>query len=322
VAPRALEIWRLIGEADFEGIRRDAERPFHVLVAAPDEEDARALAARITGEPHPWVQACGPDTARHQAAAGTVDLAILLAHGADLDAELQTVRELLRGPRTPIVTVVLGGGRVGLVPREGEASRVGGDALGEALLAQLAPALLRAAPIGLRVALARNLPPLRAPLVDELIAETAKANAAYALTTAVAESVPMLGVPLNLADLVVLTKNQLVMSYRIALAHGKSGRARDVLSEVTGVVGGGFLFRQAGRQLVGLIPVAGIPLKAAVAWAGTVAIGRAVAAWVSRGERLSKAAVARLYREAMVQAKGAAAFLSRSAGGSKGRRAP
>jgi uncharacterized protein (DUF697 family) len=104
---------------------------------------------------------------------------------------------------------------------------------------------------------------------------------------------------------VVLTKNQLVMSYRIALACGRSGRPRDVLAEVVGVVGSGFLFRQAGRQLVGLVPLAGIPLKAAMAWAGTVAIGRAVGAWAPRGERLDRAAVSRLYREALGQARGA-----------------
>ena len=34
---------------------------------------------------------------------------------------------------------------------------------------------------------------------------------------------PVLNAPLNLADVVVLTKNQLLMSYRVALAAGKRG---------------------------------------------------------------------------------------------------
>src|SRR5262249_56884703 len=127
----------------------------------------------------------------------------------------------------------------------------------------------------LRIALARQLVPLREPFFADIIEETARANAMYALTTGVAEAVPVLDVPLNLADIVVLTKNQLVMSYRIALAAGKKGTARELVGEVLGVVGGGFLFGQGARQLVGLIPLAGIGPKVGVAYAGTLAIGRA-----------------------------------------------
>src|SRR2546428_13730087 len=129
----------------------------------------------------------------------------------------------------------------------------------------------------MRLALARHLVPLREPLFSELIEETARTNAMYALTTGLAETVPVLDVPLNLADIVVLTKNQLVMSYKIALASGKSGSPRHMIGEVLGVVGGAFLFRQGARQLIGLIPLAGIAPKVVVAYAGTQAIGRAVA---------------------------------------------
>ena len=147
----------------------------------------------------------------------------------------------------------------------------------------VAQALLSAVSPGMRLAFARHLIPLREPLFAELIEETAKTNALYALTTGLAEAVPVLDVPLNLADIVVLTKNQLVMSYRIALASGKKGTPRDLVGEVLGVIGGGFLFRQGARQLVGLIPVAGIVPKVAVAYAGTLAIGKAVVTWAAYG---------------------------------------
>jgi uncharacterized protein (DUF697 family) len=91
--------------------------------------------------------------------------------------------------------------------------------------------------------------------------------------------------------LVVLTKNQLVMSYRIALASGKKGTPRDLVGEVLGVIGGGFLFRQGARQLVGLIPVAGIVPKVAVAYAGTLAIGKAVVTWAAYGTTLEPGAI-------------------------------
>ena len=171
----------------------------------------------------------------------------------------------------------------------GEAARVAVVALEPSAVPAVAQALLAAVSPGMRLALARHLVPLREPLFAELIEETAKTNAMYALTTSLAEVVPVLDVPLNLADIVVLTKNQLVMSYRIAVASGKKGTPRELVGEVLGVIGAGFLFRQGARQLVGLIPVAGIVPKVAVAYAGTLAIGKVVVAGPPTAPRSSPA---------------------------------
>ena len=83
--------------------------------------------------------------------------------------------------------------------------------------------------------------------MSALIEDTARTNALYSLTTGLAEVVPVLNVPLNLADVIVLTKNQLLMSYRVALAAGKRGSGTELMAEVAGVIGGGLLLRQAGR---------------------------------------------------------------------------
>jgi hypothetical protein len=69
------------------------------------------------------------------------------------------------------------------------------------------------------------------------------------------------------------------------------------------VIGGGFLFRQGARQLVGLIPVVGIVPKVAVAYAGTLAIGRAVVAWAAHGQALEPGAIKKLYRQALSRGK-------------------
>ena len=132
---------------------------------------------------------------------------------------------------------------------------------------------------------------------------------------ALAEVVPILGVPLNLADIVVLTKNQLVMSYRLALAAGKQGAPRELLGELVSVIGGGFLFRQVGRELVGLMPVIGMVPKVAVAYAGTLAIARAVTVWASEGVRLSPDALKRAYLDAWQRGKRLARSLMRKAPG-------
>ena len=64
-----------------------------------------------------------------------------------------------------------------------------------------------------------------------------------------------------------------------------------MVGEVLGILGGGLLFRQIARELVGLIPVAGLPLKIAVAYSGTWAIGRAMAMWAADGRAVTTDAV-------------------------------
>lgn len=228
----------------------------------------------------------------------------MLTAATDLEPELAAVRDLLIAARVPVVTVAVGvPENAAALLRPGEAGRAMVPLLAAPAVTPVSSTLLAAVPAGVRLALARHLPPLRPVLFSDLIEETARANALYALTTGMAEVVPILNAPLNLADMIVLTKNQLVMSYRIALAAGKRGTVRSVLGEVVSVIGGGFLFRQAGRQLVGLIPGAGVAPKVAIAYAGTHAIGRAVAAWADEGHRLSAAAVRRFYSEAWDRAR-------------------
>lgn len=296
------DIWRVIREVDLESIRRDAESRFRLVVLADSVPEAEAAAVLLTGEDvaHPWLDVRTP--ADLDPAAGdraTIGAALVVTASAALSPALALAVGSLAEARVPIVTVVYGSAREadGLV-RRGEAMRVRVSGLGESARAPIGTALVRAAPVGLRLALARQLPPLRDAVFDVLIDETAKANATYAFTAGMAEVVPVLDVPLNIADTLILTKNQLLMGYKIALGAGKSGRARDVIGEVLGVIGGGFLFRQAARQLVGLIPVVGIVPKVAIAYTGTWAIGRAVVAWATEGRRLSPAALGRLSRDA------------------------
>jgi len=299
-------LWRTLKEADLAAIRRDAERRFEVLVVADAAADAARLAELVTGagRGHPWLTLSGPEEARDRGAASGLDAAVLVSGSEDLSPALAASRDALRRAGVPVVAVVHGAASAtGTVVRAGESARAAVPALEAAGLPAIGEALVAAFDPTLRLALARQLPPLRAAVFHALIDETAKANATYALTTGLAEAVPVLNVPLNVADMVVLTKNQLVMSYKIALACGKKGRSRELIGEVAGVIGGGFLFRQAARQLVGLVPVAGVVPKVAMAYAGTWAVGKAVAAWASEGRRLTPAAVRRFYKEAWERGK-------------------
>jgi len=51
-------------------------------------------------------------------------------------------------------------------------------------------------------------PVLRVPIARHIINDTCFTNAAYSLSTGLAEIVPVLNIPLTLTDMIVLTKNQ------------------------------------------------------------------------------------------------------------------
>ena len=311
--PKLPDMWRVLKEADLNAIRREAERPFQALIVADELADAERLGILLSGPEgmrHPWLLPANAAEARHPASSGMLDLAIVVSPTPDLPPALGFAADALRATKVPLVTIVHGSrSAMAAVVRPGEAARAAVATLDAAAVPAMAQAVLTAASPNLRLALARHLVPLRDPLFAELIEETARTNAMYALTTGIAEVVPVLDVPLNLADIVVLTKNQLVMSYRIALASGKKGTARELIGEVLGVIGGGFLFRQGARQLVGLIPVVGIVPKVAVAYAGTLAIGKAVVAWAAHGQALEAGAVKRLYRQALSRGRDVAQAL-------------
>jgi uncharacterized protein (DUF697 family) len=309
--PRPWDVWKIIREIDLEAVRAEAERAFRVLVLAESRRDAEDLAALLSGsrKGDPWLVVA--ETGPQPVPVPLPDVAVLVSRDPDLSPRLGMSAMAINGRGVPLVTIVTGtrGGRDAVV-RPGEAARAAVPDFAAEHAPAVAQALLSGAPSGLRLALGRRLPPLRDPLYDALIEETARANAIYALGTGVVEAFPLLSLPLNLADIVVLTKNQIVMAYRIALGAGRRGTIRAVLGQALSVIGSAFMLRQLARQLIGLVPVAGIAPKVAVAYAGTWAVGRAVAAWAGGGAELTKASVKRYYAEALDRGRRAADVLA------------
>ncbi|HJY34455.1 MAG TPA: hypothetical protein VJ260_06360, partial [Vicinamibacterales bacterium] len=191
-----------------------------------------------------------------------------------------------------------------------ERARVLVAALNADAIEKLAPALVDVAGEEGQLALAAQLPALRRTVFSRTIERTSRANASFALTTGLAETIPILTAPLNLGDIVILTKNQLMMCYRIALAAGRDGEPRALMGEILGVLGGGVLFRTAARELVGMVPVIGIVPKVAIAYAGTQAIGRAMVAWTTEGRQVTADAVARYSREGLEKGRALAERLA------------
>jgi uncharacterized protein (DUF697 family) len=161
-----------------------------------------------------------------------------------------------------------------------------------------------------KLSLARNYPLFRIPVALDQINETSLANAGYAFTTGIAEIVPVLNVPFNVADMIILTKAQAFMMYRLGLAFGLSSRWQDHLAAFGSTIGFGFIWRTIARQLVGLIPGLGILPKVAIAYAGTYALGRGAVQWYETGRQVKREDIERFFREALDRGKALAKSLT------------
>jgi uncharacterized protein (DUF697 family) len=151
--------------------------------------------------------------------------------------------------------------------------------------------------------LGRQFPLFRLAIAHQLINDTCFSNAAYTLSTGIAEVVPIFDVPLNIADLIVLTKAQAFLVYKLGLVFGFSTRWQDYIAEFSSVIGGGFLWRQTARFLIGLIPVWGIVPKVAVAYSGTYVVGNAVLQWYVTGRHLTRKQMHELSVQAFARGK-------------------
>jgi uncharacterized protein (DUF697 family) len=297
-------VWRVIRDVDLERIRASARTPFELVVVADDADVAdrvrTGLAALPGGGVHPYVVTAMPEDLRHRTA--TPLFVVLATAVPELSVAMTGADEHCIRVRWPRLTVVVGTDTIGA-----GTARVGERRV--ALADPLAPsravlgAIIDQIEGDARLAVAAALPAFRTVVAEAVVDDTAKANASFAATTGVAETVPVLAVPLNVGDMVVLTKNQLIMGYKIALASGRDDGPREMIREILGVIGGGFLFRQAARQLVGLIPVAGLVSKVAIAYAGTYAMGRALTAWALSGVEVTPETLSRYTTEGLEKGK-------------------
>lgn len=307
-------VWNTIREINVADIREAAEEPITLALIGDPEARARVAQAlvstpdkRATGPtPEALRQFELPVGRERQGALSQAALVLLAVDGTQpLPLDFGSTLDKLSLLAAPTLIVCLGARRLPDT-RQGDAADIGatevvfvGETMDIAAMNLVATEVVERLPQEQRIAAARRLPGLREAAARDLIADTSFSNATYALTSALPELVPMLNIPLNAADLLVLTKNQALMVYRLGLAFGASGDFQAQMREILPVIGGGFMWRQLARQLIGLVPGFGLAPKVAVAYAGTYAAGHAALVWYSRGETLSKGALGRLYRQSI-----------------------
>jgi len=305
-------IWTTLRELDVNAIREEAERPLVINCvghdAALDEVD------RLLHQGHERYPVEGPSPLELTPLAHAAQRATTLVSGDLLIFALDTRSPLssaeltsfgrLEALTVPFLIVLvygnqLQGGEVFLTPMVRARTVAIADPTAIDTADRLAGAVLDRLPGELHLAAARRLPGLRAVFARDLIGSVSFSNATYSLASGLPEQIPIVNVPFAAADILVLTKNQALLVYRLALAYGAPPDFQARIREVLPVIGGAFLWRQAARSLIGLIPVWGLLPKIAIAYAGTYTTGIAAWRWYESGDLVSTDQLKRISSEAI-----------------------
>jgi uncharacterized protein (DUF697 family) len=151
---------------------------------------------------------------------------------------------------------------------------------------------------GVEIAVGRQLPPLRDAVASKLTRDAANNAFKVALASAVVDHIPVLGVVLgavaSAGDIVAITGIQMMLMLHIEAAYGLDPDVQHMW-QLMPVIGGGLGWRALAREVVGFFPVAGIPIKAAIAYAGTIVVGEGVTFFLQHGEHMSKTQASQIY---------------------------
>ncbi len=273
------QFWRLTRELDLSSIREDFERTPTVRVLGSDPGSAERMARLLASE------AVG-----REIVAGTLgewemgawerqaptDL-FVVAVGSPLEGSARRALSELSVGHVPLLLAQLGDASNMLVVGVPEERMITLSAeLDEGTArSQLITALVRLAP-QVMLPLGRRYPHVRRAVADHLILDTARVNAQFAAVSSLPANIPLVGgVVGDMADMLVLTKNQVLLVFKLAGLYGRDlSLGLRAIAEVIPVVGGAFFWRTTARTLVGLLPsIVSLVPKAVVAYTGTFAVG-------------------------------------------------
>jgi uncharacterized protein (DUF697 family) len=271
----------VLREVSFDELREQAELVPRVLVVAPDEAAARRLGEALVGG-----DGAGAVTARGleagAGAAGRFDAVVV--HDPGRTGALERLRGQVPAEAGPPPVFAF----EGTGPEDEKAL--------EALRRLMMDRLPDRAP-----AFGRAFRPFRDAAVRAVVDETSKANAQFALVSNIPAVVPIIGsLAAAGADFLVLTKNQVLLMFKIAAIHGRDLHDHwGIMRELMPVVGAGLFWRTVAREMASFIPfAAGTVPKVAIAYAGTVAVGRGADFFYQTSRKPSREQFQGYYRQA------------------------
>jgi uncharacterized protein (DUF697 family) len=151
---------------------------------------------------------------------------------------------------------------------------------------------------GVEIAVGRRLPVLRETVAAKLTHDAANNALKVALASAVVDHIPVFGLVLgafaSAGDMVAITGIQMMLLLHVEATYGKDPDMQR-LWQLLPVVGGGFGWRMLARELSGFIPVAGIAIKGAIAYAGTIVVGEGVTFYYEHGRHMSAGQASSIY---------------------------
>jgi uncharacterized protein (DUF697 family) len=151
---------------------------------------------------------------------------------------------------------------------------------------------------GVEIAVGRNLPALRETVASKLTRDAANNSLKVALASAVLDHIPIVGVVFgavaSAGDMVAITGIQVMLMMHIEATYGNDPDMSR-LWRMLPIIGGGFGWRALARELAGFVPIAGIAIKGAIAYAGTIVVGEGVTFFHEHGRHMSNIQAAQLY---------------------------
>lgn len=271
----------VLREVSLDDLREQAETAPRLMIVAPTADEARHLGLAVTGPEGQFAtlyrsvdETIGP--------VERIDAAVIW--DPERTGAGSRVAEALRFESPPVPIVRFEG--------SGPDDRDAVDRLRTDIVkrnAERAPAFGRA------------LPAFRAAAAKQVIDETSAANAQFALVSNIPTILPVIGnIAAAGADFIVLTKNQVMMLYKLAAVFGRDLRdQRGILQDVLPVVGAGLLWRTAARQAATWLPfAAGTIPKLAIAYVGTMATGRAAEFYYRTGLKPTRSQMDQFARQA------------------------
>ncbi len=247
----------VLREISFDDVRDEAETLPRLLILAPSIGTARQLGAALVG-PEGELAVTAREVQAPLPELSPFDVAVVL----DPDRSGVTTRLRERASATGVSLPVV---------------RFEGGPLNDAgVVERCRVAVVSGAP-DRAPALGRAFPLFRRAAAKAVIDETSRANAQFALVSNIPAVIPIVGsLAAAGADFLVLTKNQLMMIFKLAAIHGRDLHDQlGIFQEMVPVVGAGFLWRTVAREAASFLPLAAGTLpKVAIAYAGTLAAGR------------------------------------------------
>jgi uncharacterized protein (DUF697 family) len=306
------QFWRLTRELDVQALRDSFERPVNLRVLGSDYRAAERVARLIEPDPALGEISIGVlgETSRERA-----DLYVV-AIGGPLEPEARRVLSDLSVSETPLVLVQseAAAGMLVLGIPDDRIITLGDATADDEARELLFRALVQAAP-DVILSAGRRHPLLREPVAEHLIRDTARVNAQFAAISSLPANLPLIGGLVgDMADLIVLTKNQVLLLFKLAGLYGRDlALGRQLIVEVMPIVGSAFLWRTTARALVGLLPgLLGLVPKTLVAYSGTYVVGQMARYYYRFGHKPPPELVRDLRKESTRLARETLARLRRS----------